>query len=208
MTGVGPGLGGPTTGTTVPAARCTILPNGVGTSWTYDNGDRLTQIQHYRTTGGTILFQANATYDNVGRQLTQTDFDPARVTGTLPGSPNLLAPIERPDASERWAEPARAHADRRYAGGREPNALAPSRLNASLPATTTQTFQYDAAGRLIQEDRTGFRAPSGRMTTPGTGPARAPGRRRRPTATTATTGRSGRRPGRRRPSSRTTTTAR
>lgn len=124
----------------------------MATTWAYDGADRLTVVEHRQTAGGTVLFSATSTYDAVGRRTQQVHYDPARATGGTFGLPTGL-PLTRGGPS--LGAPGGLPAPRGGPSVGPPGGLPASRSTV-LAATTVQAFQYDPAGRLVQETRDGF----------------------------------------------------
>ncbi|MCC7106255.1 MAG: RHS repeat-associated core domain-containing protein [Chloroflexi bacterium] len=51
------------------------LPTSAYTSWSYDNANRLSQVEHKASSGGSVLARFSYTYDQAGNRLSQTDYD-------------------------------------------------------------------------------------------------------------------------------------
>ncbi|MCC7103628.1 MAG: RHS repeat-associated core domain-containing protein [Chloroflexi bacterium] len=51
------------------------LPSNAYTSWSYDTANRLTQVEHKASSGGSVLGRFSYTYDLAGNRLTQANYD-------------------------------------------------------------------------------------------------------------------------------------
>ena len=56
------------------------LPSGAVSSWSYDNANRLTQVEHKPSAAGAAFARFSYTYDRAGNRVTQDDYDGVTTT--------------------------------------------------------------------------------------------------------------------------------